>query len=85
MPSLARRTECKGQHWLHPGIMDAYKSRHTHDQHTLFIYINEKYRYPHPGIVLCRDTRRHGSHAVSGIDQADAVARILRSEFMHAL
>jgi hypothetical protein len=62
MPSLARRTECEGQHRLHPGIMDAYKSRHTHDQHTLFIYIDEKYHGTHTPAsfyVEIRDAMAH--------------------------
>ncbi|MBR0848799.1 hypothetical protein JQ543_13685 [Bradyrhizobium diazoefficiens] len=47
MPRPQPRTECEGQHRLHHAIMDAYKLRHTHDQHTLFLYIDESYHDNH--------------------------------------
>ena len=42
-----RRTECSERHYLHDAILDAFQWRAVHDQHTLFIYIDEKHRGNH--------------------------------------
>jgi len=47
MSQLKRHRDCEGQHHLHDAVMEAYSWRHTHDVHSLFIYIDEQYRANH--------------------------------------